>query len=132
MAESRNTSSGGMEMEKLRLRLTLDMIAEELGDRTACKFADYFGGKRFRIPNVPQGANVLTDALGADAARVLSKRFGGGAIDVPTSSQYRRVQIARLRREGMSPVAIARQVACTQRYVCDVLAEQHYFATHRG
>jgi len=120
----------GMEMEELRL--TLDMIAEELGDRTACKFADYFGGTRFRIPNVPQKANTLTDALSVDAVRMLSKRFGGGAIDVPTSSQYRRVQIARLRGEGMSTVAIARQVACTQRYVCDVLAEQHYLATHRG
>ena len=120
---------GVVEMEELRL--TIDMIATALGQRSACRFADYFGDKRVRIPKAPHGPSALTGALGANAARLLSEQFGGGAIDVPTSSQYRRVQIARLRREGMSPAAIARQVACTQRYVYDVLAEQSYFATYR-
>lgn len=127
--ESRNTLLGGKMSE---LRLTLDMIAKALGERSACRFADYFGGKRVRIPKAAHGPCALTRALGAKDARVLSEQFGGGAIEVPASSQYRRVQIARLRREGMRPAAIARQVACTQRYVCDVLAEQSYFATHRG
>lgn len=113
------------------LRLTIDMIATALGQRSACRFADYFGDKRVRIPKAPHRPSALISALGAKGARLLSERFGGGAIDVPTSSQYRRAQIARLRREGMSPAAIARRVACTQRYVCDVLAEQRYFATHQ-
>jgi hypothetical protein len=113
-------------------QLTLDMIAKALCERSACRFADYFGGKRVRIPKVPQGPSALIGALSATDARVLSERFGGGAIDVPASSQYRRVQIARFRREGMGPAAIARQVACTQRYVCDVLAEHTYFATHES
>jgi hypothetical protein len=113
------------------LRLTIEMIAMALGQRSACRFADYFGDERIRIPKAPHRPSGLTSALGAHDARLLCERFGGGAIDVPTSSRYRRTQIARLRREGMSPAAIARRVACTQRYVCDVLAEQSYFATNQ-
>jgi hypothetical protein len=101
------------------LRLTIEMNATALGQRSACRFADYFGDKRVRIPKAPYGPSGLTSAVGAHSARLLCERFGGGAIDVPTSSPYRRTQIARLRREGMSPAAIARRVARTQRYVCD-------------
>jgi hypothetical protein len=128
--ESRDTLFlGGAETGELRL--TIDMIATALGQRSACRFADYFGDKRVRIPKAPRWRSALTRAVGANDAWLLSEQFGGGAIDVPASSQYRRVQIARLRREGMGPAAIARQVASTQRYVCDVLGEQSYFATHR-
>ena len=33
------------------LRLTIDMIAMALGQRSACRFADCFGDERVRIPH---------------------------------------------------------------------------------
>ena len=119
------------ELKMKEVHVTLDMIAAELGEKAAHQFADRCGGQRIGIPNRPDEAVTLTNALGADTARFLSQRFGGSVIDVPTGSQHRRSEIARLRREGKSPAAIARRVGSTQRYVCDVLAEQHYRATHR-
>lgn len=112
------------------LHLTLDMITAELGAKTAYRFADNCGGRRVCIPSLPDDLGDLTIALGASAARILSERFGGSVINVPTSSQHRRCEIARLRRKGKGAAAIARRVGATQRYVYDVLAEQHYFATH--
>jgi hypothetical protein len=114
------------------LQLTLDMIAAELGEEAAYKFVDYFAGKRVSVPFLPDQTRALTTILGDNAMRILCERFGGSAIDVPTQSQHRRVEIARFQRDGESPAAIARRVHCTQRYVCDVLAEQRYFATHDG
>jgi hypothetical protein len=113
------------------LYLTLDTIAAELGEKAAHQFADCCGGQRVRIPNRPDESVALRNALGADTARILSQRFGGSVIDVPTGSQHRRGEIARLRREGKSPAAIARRVGSTQRYVHDVLAEQLHRARHR-
>ncbi len=113
------------------LQLTLEIIRAELGEKTAHQIADYCGGQRVRIPNRPDETGGLTNALGRNAARILSERFGGIVFDVPTGSQFRRGEIARLRREGKSPAAIARRVGSTQRYVCDVLAEQHCRARHR-
>ena len=112
------------------VHVTLDMITAELGAKTAFRFADNCGGRRVRIPSPPNDIADLTIALGASAARILSERFGDSVIDVPTSSQYRRGEIARLRREGKGAAAIALRVGSTQRYVYDVLAEQHYFAMH--
>jgi hypothetical protein len=109
-------------------RLTLDMIAAELGEELAYKFADHFAGERVSIPNLARQTPALATTLGDNAARILSERFGGSAIDVPTRSQHRRAEIARLRREGKNPAAIAHRVGCTQRYVCDVLAEEQYLA----
>jgi hypothetical protein len=118
-------------VEDERVALDVDMIAAELGEKTAHQFADCCGGQRIRIPNRPDETVALTNALGANAARILTARFAGSVIDVPTGSQHRRGEIARLQREGKSPATIARRVGSTQRYVFDVLAEQHYRATHR-
>jgi hypothetical protein len=112
------------------IELTLDMIAAELGEEAAYRLVDYFSGKRVSIPSLPNQTRALATTLGDNAARILSERFGGSSIDVPTYSEHRHLEIARLRREGESSAAIARRVGCTQRYVCDVLAKQHYFATH--
>lgn len=110
--------------------VTIDTIAAELGEKMAHRLADCFGGQRFHIPSCSETTSTLTKAFGISGARILSKRFGGRVIDVPTGSAHRRREIARLRSQGKSHLAIARQIGCTPRYVCDVLAEQHYLATH--
>lgn len=114
------------------LVITLDAIRAELGEKMAHLLTNHFSGRRIQIPSFCDETCTLTAALGINAARILSERFGGGVIDVPTGSEHRRREIARLRRQGKNPAAIARQVGCTQRYVCDVLAEQRYRARHSG
>lgn len=113
------------------LEVTIDTIAAELGEKMAHRLADCFGGQRLHIPSCSERTSTLTKALGVNGARIFTERFGGRVIEVPTGSEYRRRQIARLRSQGKSHLAIARQIGCTPRYVCDVMAEQHYRATHR-
>jgi hypothetical protein len=68
------------------LQLTLDLIRAELGEKTSHQIADYCGGQRVRIPDRPDETGGLTNALGANAARILCERFGGKVIDVPTGN----------------------------------------------
>jgi len=110
-------------------QVTLDTIRRELGERMAHHLTDCCGGRRVQIPNRRDKSGTLR-VLGVKAARILCERFGGCVIDVPTGNEYRRREIARLREQGENPVAIAHRLGCTQRYVCDVLAEQDYRAAH--
>jgi len=112
------------------LEVTIDTITAELGEKMAHWLAQQFGGQRIQIPDGYDKTSALARALGVNAARVLSQRFGGSVIDLPTVYEHRRREIARLRRQGMNPLAIARQLGVTERYVCDVLAEQRYRSTH--
>jgi len=112
------------------LEVTIDTITAELGERMAHWLAEHFGGQRIQIPDCCDKTSTLTRSLGIKAARVLSQRFGGSVISLPTANEHRRREIARLRRQRMNPLAIARQLGVTQRYVCDVLAEQRYRSSH--
>jgi hypothetical protein len=93
-------------------QLTLDMIAAELEENVTNKFLDCFASNRSSIPDLPSPTAALRSTVGDDAARILSGRLGGSAIDVPTPSEHRRIEIARLWREGESRAEIARQIGC--------------------
>lgn len=64
------------------LAITLDEIRAELGEKMAHLLTNHFSGRRIQIPSFCDEACTLTAALGINASRILSERFGGGVIDV--------------------------------------------------
>lgn len=105
-------------------RLTIEMVAAELGDELAHRLEYHFAGTRIYIPSEPHENHILVRMLGRGAAEKLGAKFGGDAIDIPNRSRRER-RIARIRElagQGMIRSAIAREVGVTERYVYDVIA----------
>ncbi|HEX4210011.1 MAG TPA: helix-turn-helix domain-containing protein, partial [Candidatus Binataceae bacterium] len=86
------------------------------------KLIDIFGGTRLYVPHQPQDDDLLTGALGPEAALKLARIYGGDRIEVPNPTP-RRARILELRETGCSVDAIARKLGCTRRRVFQVLAE---------
>jgi DNA-binding NarL/FixJ family response regulator len=109
-------------------RLTIELIAAELGADLAARLSRAFAGTAVYIPErLPEdGSHILVRMLGRGDAERLSGAFGGERLDVPMGAnrgRKRREQILKLRAEGMICSAIAREVGVTERYVYDILAE---------
>lgn len=65
----------------------LQELAELIGLEATLKLTEQRGGSRFSIPTRPGPEHWLTQLIGADAAGILGKRFGGNTIDLPLGPQ---------------------------------------------
>jgi DNA-binding NarL/FixJ family response regulator len=105
-------------------RLTIELIAAELGDELAARIETLLAGQRVYIPERLDEGHFLARTLGADAARALAGLFGGEILAPPTRGRIerRRARIVALARSGMAKRDIAAAVGVTEQYVYRVLA----------
>lgn len=96
-------------------------VAREAGRGVALRLAADFGGTEIYVPRRCGADHALAKSLGLDAARVVCRLYGGGAVEIPlgpaatASRQARRIRelIASVKSAGK----IARMVGCTTRTV---------------
>ncbi len=109
-------------------RITARQIAEVIGDEAAHKLARDFGGTRLYIPADPCQSHPLAVSVGRGDAMAIAARFAGEELVIPmyksrAQRRHDRDLILKLRAKHRSIDAIARQVGCSRRHVCNVLAE---------
>lgn len=96
-------------------------IAEVAGTGAALSLVAAHGGQRIYIPASMGDGHPLVRLLGRDAADALAGRFGPAALDVPrfsaSTTRRRAADAVRLRAEGKSANAVARQLGTTRRHV---------------
>ena len=95
------------------------LIAETTDHDTAMKFVFAFGGRRFRIPLKATPKTLIARAIGLEAARKISAKFGDQRIDV---SQERRNMSIWLRDQGFSQEDIAHVLRISRKVVQQYLA----------
>jgi Mor family transcriptional regulator len=102
----------------------LEEISRLVGAELFAKLCDDFGGRRVYIPSTPARGDLLARSIGVAASHKLARIYGGDRLDIPVDREHARrgALIFRLRGEGTSVSAIARQLRCTERYVYKVLA----------
>jgi len=106
----------------------LSLIKKTIGEDMAVKVAKARGGQRLYIPDAPKGDHVLSQIVGLENARKLSKVMGSGRIDVPCGNiggeAGRRERAAQLLKQGMSFDDVAAEVDLHRRTVERVAALQ--------
>lgn len=84
----------------------LGEVEEIAGRETAERLARRFGGTRIKIPHEPSADSRIAQAIGLEAARLISRHFGSGDITVPMAQYrgegHRRATVAKLLRDGAS------------------------------
>lgn len=106
-----------------------DEIAAVIGSGDALKLCDRFGGTVVYVPNVAHENHPIVEAIGLDAARLLSGTFGSMKLPLPNISR-RREMIARRRRVielaaggKMTAKEIALATGYTERHVHNITGE---------
>ena len=76
------------------------------------------------IAHQPGPSDAVVRVVGAEAAGLLGRIFGGERIWLPNHNGHQsRKRIALMRRRGVSVSRIARELRLSERYVYKVLAE---------
>lgn len=96
-------------------------VMDTFGEAAACRLVQQFGGQRITIPlSVPPDSR-LAKVLGSHLARWFVMRHGGNHVDIPLAARLRIAmrdsQAAKLRQQGKSAAAIARELAVAERTV---------------
>ncbi len=107
----------------------LEDIAAEIGFTATFKLVIWFGGRRTNIyvPEQPRKGQVLVSIIGLPAATLLSRRWPGRHLNVPTLHAFevevRRQEVHRLLSQGATVQETATSVGLTPRRVGQIEAE---------
>lgn len=82
-----------------------------LGEASFVALAQAFGGTRLYVPSNIPADHEITQAIGAEAADLLSRRYSPATIRVPLARNER---ASHYRALGMSNAAIARKLGMTE------------------
>lgn len=99
---------------------TLLEIAEVVGPAAALRLAEAYGGQDgCYVPYTPHPDHPWASVLGPAAWTALCARWGGGRINIPRNAMAKsaKARMASLKAQGLSHRAMARELACTERYV---------------
>ena len=96
------TSRPGPELETL------------LGEAAFVRLAEAFGGTRLYVPTKMTAAHEIAQAIGLEAANILSARLAPDYIAVPLAREQRAMQY---RAEGLSNAKIARNLGVTEKAI---------------
>ncbi|MBF9049902.1 helix-turn-helix domain-containing protein [Roseobacter sp. HKCCD9010] len=104
----------------------LAMIAEEISEQVAVRLAEARGGRAVYVPKTPKPGSELSQIVGLEAAKQLSKLLGHGTLKVPCGNiggaGGRRARIETLWHQGLSHAQIAAEVDVHTRTVERVVA----------
>lgn len=96
-------------------------IAEVTDIETAMRLAARFGGTHIEIPKKPSDKSPLTQAVGLEAAKIISKKLGHGRLLIPMGpargEAARRMQVAKMLDKGESVTIAARSAGVHERTV---------------
>ncbi|MDD9910203.1 MAG: hypothetical protein OXR62_10975 [Ahrensia sp.] len=84
------------------------------------RLLDHAAGTRLFIPRNPNRSS-LTEAIGEDAARLLSEAYGGEHLKIPLDRVFR---ARALKSAGLSNGKIARRLGITEDGVAQLLKKQ--------
>lgn len=107
----------------------LEDIAAEIGFTATFKLVIWFGGRRTNIyvPEQPRKGQVLVSIIGLPAATLLSRRWPGRHLNVPTLHAFevevRRQEVHRLLSQGATVQETATSVGLTPRRVGQIEVE---------
>lgn len=129
MSESFHPEMARTELTDTELRAALPRFLAELCAiiplTAVLKIGDAFGGTRLWVPLTANPEGELFQIIGAEAARALSKVWGGDCIEVPKTDSFARlIRNKRIRaaRDGGAKIrALAREHKLSQRSVTLIL-----------
>lgn len=90
-----------------------------IGETAYVALADQFGGTDIYIPEKAEGSK-LAEAIGLDAARILAEEYRRDQLVVPLSRELRAHYY---RRQGETPVVIARRLGMSRQGVQRIFSE---------
>jgi len=102
--------------------VTLQILADYIGERATARLITAFGGSDLKIPVERCGQiwQALCDAIGPEATEILCEHFGGESLYIAMNRQdiieRNRREAHRLRQEGLNSREIARRLAYTVHY----------------
>lgn len=106
-----------------------DQVAAVIGSGDALKLCNRFGGTSLYVPHNVHEAHPIADAIGIDAAKLLSATFTGESLALPNISRRRETHNRRRRvlelsaDRRMSAKAIALATGYTERHVHNIVGE---------
>lgn len=110
----------------------LQDLRELVGDIATLRIIETWGGRRLYVPAQLDGAHPIARRIGLDAARKLTRYYGGDTLDVPYGAKAIREQLYRVIRaryfglgeyEGRaeSAAVIAVSLGITERWVYEIV-----------
>lgn len=105
----------------------LEELVELIGEESAIKLIQRFGGTTLYIPHNPPQDHALSFVLGYEAATKLASAYGGEDLFLPLVRQWLREQQRRmihdLKAQAVPNNQIAQRIGCTSRWVRMVTQE---------
>jgi len=100
----------------------LQPYVDAIGEDLTLKFIMRFGGSPVYLSPDPKSDSDVVEVIGADGMKALAKLFGRGQIGrVPIAREW---TVRKLRAEGMSVLAIARELRVADETVRRILNDR--------
>ncbi len=105
---------------------TLQDLSEVIGLPAVETLVRQWGGRRLWIPCGAKKTHPISQALGMNAAKRLSARYGGDVIDIPkaksATARDRNQELIRLYSDGVSVDVLAKEFGLTSRWIRGILS----------
>lgn len=106
----------------IREEKPLEIVEKTIGADATAALLSALGGSRIVIPQKVGEHHPIAQAVGLDAARMLTVEMAGMTVDLPVTARKRALIVAAL-GEGLSAYRIANRYTCSPRFVYKVQAE---------